>query len=403
MGAACDSGDSSYPNTSYLNTSYLDTLKQYQTFPLHLHWDGSIPATDLFRMAKERGEQLLLPSKDANGKRIEYTSKSQQVIKDTRILEAVMQNLRKYSITDVFSIPIRFMQTKEDLIEAAVAHCHYLKSQNSPYAETRFAPQYHTLKGLQIEQAILHAAEGFQKGRDETGVDVRLIVSIGREAPAEMGVQVAKAAVTANKEVPNMVLGIDLACEENGNPPEKHYDAFKLTFDTPLKRTVHAGEMCPEETSVRNIEIAIKYLQADAIGHAIPLHKYPYLIDEFVKRNIRLESNPLCNEFFFEKDIHADLRLDLLMEKGVLVTINPDDPAMIPGGHLVDNLYRLGKLYGHNFVVKAIENSINSAWGLSNERKAHYLDALVFDDAVLSADRRADSGTDSARDIGGEG
>ena len=351
---------------------YLEKLKKKKIFPLHIHWDGSIPAEDIFEMARQRGIPLLLPERDIEGKPIRYSSHDQRVIKSPEQLRLFMTDLRKYDLVDVFKTTNQFMQTKEDLIATAIAHCNYLKSQNAPYAETRFAPQYHTFGGLSVDEVIRYAVEGFQKGKKLTGVDVRLIISIGREADAATGIRIADAAVAANKLYPDMVLGIDLACEERGNPPEKHLPAFRLTFDTPLKRTVHAGEMCDEQTNLHNVRTAIQELRADAIGHAIQLYKDAGLINFVKSRKIRIESNPLSNKLFFIDNIEQ-LHLNVLVNQGVLVTINPDDPAMIPEGDLVHNLYHLGKLYGDGFVDKVIRNSIEAAWGLTRQQKDKYL------------------------------
>lgn len=357
------------------DVQYLDYLRTRKTFPLHIHWDGSIPAEDIFAMAQTRGRQLVLPEVDIDENPIPYISKRERLINSVETLRRFQMDLRHYRIIDVFAVPISFMQTKQDLIDTAVAHCRYLKSQNSPYAESRFAPQYHTTEGLALDQVIGSALEGFEKGREETGVVVKLIISIGREADPSVGKEVVKAALRYQ----GSVVGIDLACEERGNPPEKHYPAFALTFDSSLKRTIHAGEMCGEEENLKNIYTAITLLRANGISHAIPLHKKNYqghnLIDLMIKGAIRLEANPICNSNFFIDDI-ANLHLEELMNAGVLVTINPDDPAMWQNGDLVYNLYALGKMYGDGFVQAAIRNSILAAWGLSAAEKQRYLTAF---------------------------
>ncbi len=355
-----------------LETQYLEQLKKKKVFPLHIHWDGSIPAEDLFSMVQTRSTDILLPEQDINGTKIEYDTPDKRIVHNAQELQCFMQNLRMYNIIDVFSVATRFMQTKEDLIATAVAHCKYLKSQNAPYAETRFAPQYHTFKGLNIEQVIAYAVEGFEQGKTETDVDVRLIISIGREVDTETGVKIADAVINCEKKFPTKIVGIDLACEERGNPPEKHYPAFKQTFDTPLKRTVHAGEMCDEQTNLHNIAASVYLLRADGLGHAIHLHKDKGLIATIRTKKIRIESNPVCNNFFFGTNIE-DLHLDELVTAGVLITINPDDPAMIPNGDLVHNLYHLGKLYGNDFVNKLIRNSVEASWGMTAQEKEYFL------------------------------
>jgi len=354
--------------------AYFKKLKKKETFPLHIHWDGAIPAEHLYSLAQKRGQEIILPEKDLNGKVINYPNPASRLIHTPDELYTFLTDFKTYNIIDIFNVPIRFMQTKKDLISAAIAHCKYLKSQNSPYAETRFAPQYHTVQGLSMEEVIEHSVEGFYIGNEITGVDVRLLICIGREAEPELGIKVAEAAIALNKKYPEMVLGLDLACDEFPYPPEKHYLAFEKTFDTPLKRTVHAGEMCGEEQNLRNIRSAVYELRADALGHAIPLYKDENLIEAVIERKIRIESNPLSNLPNFIERI-SDLHLDDLVEAGVLITINPDDPAMIANGDLVHNLYHLGNMYGNDFVNTVIRNSIESAWGLSQEQKDTYLKA----------------------------
>jgi len=326
-------------------------------------------------LAKERDLPLLLPEHDINGEEIDYDHPEDRVVKSANALQVFMTDLRKYNLVDVFSKPISFMQTKKDIIATAVAHCYYLKSQNVPYAETRFAPQYHTNEDLTRQEAIYSAIEGFEKGRGKTGVDVRLIISIGREADPETGVEIVEDVIACHTKNPGEVLGIDLACEERGNPPEKHLPAFECTFGTSIRRTVHAGEMCDEETNLRNIRTAIYGLQAQAISQAIPLYKDRELVEVMVEKGIRLEANPISNHVFFGYNIE-ELHLDELIEAGVLVTINPDDPAMILNGDLVHNFYHLGKLYGNEFVDQVIRNSVQAAWGLSEGEKEDYLAEL---------------------------
>lgn len=343
--------------------AYLEELRQKKVPALHIHWDGSLPAEELFALAQKRGRELLLPEKDVLGNGIPYASPQERVIDSAeKLREFQMSLLKKYSIVDVFSVPVGFMQTKEDLTATAVAHCRYLKEQNIPYAESRFAPQYHTFGGLSLDQIIGYTLEGFAQGKEESGVTVKPIICIGREASPGLGETVVKAAL----QYEGQIVGIDLACDERGHPPEKHYPAYKLTFDTSLRRTVHVGEMCSEEENLRNIFTAITFLWADGLGHATPLWKRYYqkhdLWEMILERNIRIESNPVSNYNFFIENIE-DLHLDTLVNAGLLVTINPDDPAMWQYGDLVYNLYFLGKLYGNEFVEKVIRNSYQARWG----------------------------------------
>mgnify|MGYP000965397275 CR=1 FL=1 len=257
-------------------------------------------------------------------------------------------------------------------------HVDYLKKNNIVYAETRFAPQYHMKKGLSLGQVIGHVLEGLSERSRETGVVVKLIVCIGREMDGEKSVEVARAALEFQDRG---VVALDLACWETPYPPERHRKAFELTFDSSLKRTVHAGEMCPkEEQNLRNIHTAITELKANGLGHAIPLHKRYYrgvdLIEMIVERGIRLESNPISNLVVTSLRSVEDLHLDKLMAEGVAVTLNSDDPAMWPDGSLSHNLYVVAECHGLPFIFKALECSVQTAFGLTPEQKKRMVQTI---------------------------
>ena len=96
-----------------------------------------------------------------------------------------------------------------------------------------------------------------------------------------------------------------------------------------------------------------------------------------IQRGVRLESNPLSNYQFFIQNLE-ELHLDELVDAGLMITVNPDDPAMWKNGDLVDSLYFLGKLYGDGFVKKVTANSIRASWGLSEEEKKGYLTEMIL-------------------------
>ncbi|MBS3169153.1 hypothetical protein J4210_01605 [Candidatus Woesearchaeota archaeon] len=357
-------------NLQFDDQKYLDSLHRRTTIQNHIHWDGSIPADDLWRFYQDNRKKLFLPEKYIDGTSVE----GDREIKSADELRSFQTNLfTKYDIVSVFSIPVGAMQTKEDIKAMAVAHCTYLKSQGTLYAESRFAPWYHTQQGLSIDQVIGYALEGFSQSGEEKGVKVRPIICINREVDPEEAKKMVRAALNFSERG---VVGIDLACYEPPFPPEKFKEAYALTFDSSLKRTVHADEMCPEEEGVRNLAAAIDDLRADGISHAIHLWKHPQLIEKMRERKIRLESNPISNlTCSFISDI-ADLHLDYLLQQSVTVTISSDDPAMWSNGDLAHNLYVVGKLYGNDFVNTVIKNGIETAWGLTEDEKKQFLENL---------------------------
>ena len=354
------------------DTVYLDSLREKNTVVNHIHWDGSIPFSDLWEFYQQKGEKLFLPENYSDGTTV---PDNREITSLEQLYELRDGLFSKYGIVDVFKAPTMAMQTAEDLKAMAFAHCLYLQSQNITYAETRFAPWYHATEGgrgsiLSLDQVIGYSLEGFAAGKEATGVTVKPIICINREIDPEKAKDIVKASLNfANRGV----VGIDLACYEPPFPPKLFAEAYALSFDSPLRRTVHADEMVSATEGRTNLEVSINVLRADGISHGTHLHQNPDLIQIMVEKNIRLESNPLSNlTCSFIQDV-SELHLDQLLASGVKVTINPDDPAMWPNGDLAHNLYVVGKAYGNEFVETVLRNAVETAWGLSEEEKQKLL------------------------------
>lgn len=357
---------------SFKDPAYLHSLQQEKAAVQHIHWDGSIPFERLWDFYQEKGQKLFFPERYSSG---EFVKGDREIKTREQLYELRDGLFSKYEIVDVFKIPTMVMQTAEDLKTMAVAHCQYLQSQNIAYAETRFAPWYHAREGergsiLALDETIGYSLEGFAEGKEKTGVTVKPIICINREIDPEAAKKIVTAALNF---AGRGVVGIDLACYEPLFPPELFAEAFALTFDSPLKRTVHVDEMVSPEEGRANLEIAMNWLRADGISHAIHLYQHQDLIDVMLEKNIRLESNPISNlRCGFIKKVQ-DLRLGQLIAAGVKVTINPDDPALWKDGDLAHNLYLVGKIYGDETIEKVRQNSIETAWGLSKEEKQKML------------------------------
>ena len=354
----------------------------------HLHWDGSLPPKVLFDFYQSRGQILKLPDKDILGKLIRYANPAQQLISSTEKLAEFQEGLlSKWSIIDVFKLPIGAMRIDHDLISMAVAHCHYLKEQCIIYSETRFAPSYHinprgNLNSL--DEVVKTALAGFRIGYSQTGVKVNPIICIPRENDREFlngnprypvnSIDIVKTAINHCEEKTIKVIGIDLVCYEPCAPAQDYLSAFRLTFDTPLKRTIHVGEMIgSDQANLRNIRYVLKHFRPHGLGHALPLHQDQRLVEIVASQQIRIESNPRSNlHCGFIKDV-TELGLNTLIEAGVKVTINPDDTFMWPQGHLADNLALVANAYSLETVKQTIVNSIETAWGLSQDEKIKLL------------------------------
>lgn len=295
-------------------------IRKFPKIDLHRHLDGDVFEEDIFLLAQRAN--ILLPVKTA-GELKDYFRQLRE-----RDLPSLFQK--------GFGLVTGVLQTEENLEYVAFREAEHLAQDGIIYAELRFAPQYHTGESayyghaqsaprqkLSYQTIIRAVSRGLKRGEKEFGVKTKIIVCIGREVEPEVGVKIAQAAIDC---VADGVAAIDLACDEAHYPPERHLPAFELTFDSPLKRAVHAGEFGNQP--YENIKTAIYKLRADRLGHAISISQHEDLLKAVVEKKIGLEMCPLSNEICGFIKSYSDLNISNLINCGALVSINTDDPGM---------------------------------------------------------------------------
>src|ERR1700688_3521622 len=161
-----------------------------------------------------------------------------------------------------FAHTIAVMQTEEALQRVAYEQAEDLSRDGIIYFETRFAPVFHTQKGLTHQQIVSAVLKGLEKGRKDFGIASGLIICAMRNM--DVSLEMAELAVDFRERG---VVGFDLAGEEGGYPPKKHVEAFHYIQRQNFNITIHAGEGFGKES----IWQAIQYCGAHRIGHGTRL------------------------------------------------------------------------------------------------------------------------------------
>jgi len=169
-------------------------------------------------------------------------------------------SLAKY--LEGFRHTIAVTQTEEALERVAYEQAEDLSRDGIVYYETRFAPIFHTTKGLTHQQVVSAVLKGMARGRQDFGIRSGLIICAMRNM--NISLEMAELAVDFRSRG---VVGFDLAGEEGGYPPKKHVDAFHYIQRENFNITVHAGEGFGKES----IWQAIQYCGAHRIGHGTRL------------------------------------------------------------------------------------------------------------------------------------
>ncbi|WP_072806917.1 adenosine deaminase [Rhodococcoides yunnanense] len=279
---------------------------------LHMHIEGSLEPPQIFQFAERNG--ITLPYSDIDELRelYEFTD-----------LQAFL-NLY-YANTDV-------LRTAEDFADLARAYFSRAAAGGVTHAEIFFDPQAHTSRGVPLEAVVEGLADAAASSEREFGVTSGLIASILRDKPV----------LHANKLLDDLlamqapIIGLGLDSAEVGFPPSLFVDVFAKARAEGLHVVAHAGEEGPAEY----IWEALDLLGAERIDHGIRCLEDDALVNRLVEEEIPLTVCPLSNVRLQVTPDLKDHPIRQMIERGLIVTINSDDPAYF-GGYVDDNFAAL--------------------------------------------------------------
>ena len=293
-----------------------EAVKSLPKVLLHDHLDGGLRPQTIIDLANEQGYKKL-PTQDAD----ELAKWFHQGVSAGSLVEFLKG----------FEHTCGVMQTKEALERVAYEMIEDMKNDGVCYVETRFAPVFHTEKGLHLDDTVRAVLGGLERGKKDFGVGYGLILCGMRNMKDTL--EVAELAVNFRYEG---VVGFDLAGEEGGYPPKNHIDAFQSIQRANFNITIHAGEAFGKES----IWQAIQWCGAHRIGHAthlkddITLDKdrnviaFGELAQYVLDKRIPLEICLLSNVHTGAVDKIENHPFGILFKEKFRVTINTDDRLM---------------------------------------------------------------------------
>jgi adenosine deaminase len=199
------------------------------------------------------------------------------------------------------------MQTDEALERAAYEMMEDMKKDGVVYVETRFAPVFHTEKGLHWEEVVSSVLRGLERGKRDFGVGYGLIICAMRNM--NLSEEMAQLAVDFRERG---VVGFDLAGEEGGYPPKKHVDAFEYIQRMNFNITIHAGEGFGKES----IWQAIQWCGAHRIGHATRL------IEDIAISDGKVVKLGTLAQYVLDKRIPLEICLSSNVHTGAVKNLN---------------------------------------------------------------------------------
>jgi adenine deaminase len=218
--------------------------------------------------------------------------------------------------------------TEQDFYDLTLSYLGRAATEGVQHTEVFFDPQSHTNRGVSFENVITGIHRALEVGRQQYGISSEVIMCFLRHLTAEQAIETLEMALPFR----NLILGVGLDSSELGHPPKEFAKVFERAREVGFRRVAHAGEEGPPEY----IWQAIDLLRAERIDHGVRALEDASLVRRMAKEQIALTVCPLSNVRLGVFQSMSQHNLKRLLEAGLLITINSDDPAYF-GGYVSDN------------------------------------------------------------------
>ena len=275
---------------------------------LHLHIEGTLEPELMFELARRNGVQL--PYASVDEVRRAY----------------VFSDLQ--SFLDIYYAGCCVLLTEQDFYDLTWAYLERAATQGVRHAEIFFDPQTHTDRGLPFETVVTGIHRALQDGESRLGITSGLILCFLRHLSAEAAMRALIEALPFRE----WIIAVGLDSSEVGHPPAKFKDVYSRARESGLLAVAHAGEEGPPAYVWEALDI----LKVRRIDHGVRSVEDERLVRRLVEEQIPLTVCPLSNvklRVFPNLTAH---NLKQMLVRGLLVTVNSDDPAYF-GGYVADN------------------------------------------------------------------
>ena len=285
-----------------------ELLRAMPKAELHIHIEGSLEPEMIFALAQRN--KVELPYAGVEALRAAYA----------------FTNLQ--SFLDLYYAGASVLLTERDFYDMAWAYFEKAKADHVVRAELFFDPQTHTARGVPMQAVIEGLSWACSDARAKLGISADMILCFLRHLSED------DALATLEEALPwrDRFIGVGLDSSEVGHPPEKFARVFARARAMGLHAVAHAGEEGPPAY----IWSALDVLKVERIDHGVQAIHDPALMQRLVDTRMPLTVCPLSNlKLCVFRDL-AQHNLGQMLDAGVRVTVNSDDPAYF-GGYLLEN------------------------------------------------------------------
>ena len=317
-------------------------IKRSPKAELHLHIEGTLEPSLLFRLAKENNIQI--PFSSINEIEAAYNFKN---------LESFLK---------IFYQGSRVLLKEQDFFDLTWAYLLKCKEENVVHAEIFFDPQTHVNRGVNFSLVINGIYKALKKANKEFGLTFGVIMCFLRHLDERSAFKMLDHAL----EHKDKIIGVGLDSSEIGHPPKKFERVFKKAIDQGFLTVAHAGEEGPPEY----IWEALDFLKVRRIDHGVQCLNDRKLVEKLRNDQIPLTVCPLSNVKLCVFDKLNQHNLKKMLKEKLMVMVNSDDPAYF-GGYVNKNLIEshIALNFSMDEVKTLIINSFKSSFLKEEEKK----------------------------------
>ena len=284
---------------------------------LHIHIEGSLEPELVFALAAKHNVALPYASVDALRRAYDF------------------HNLQ--SFLDVYYAGADVLRDEDDFHAMTWAYLERAHADGVVHAEIFFDPQTHTQRGIAFGTVMAGITRALAQGEREFGISSRLILCFLRHLSADEAMRTLEEALPFK----SAIHGVGLDSSEVGHPPSKFVDVFAAARKAGFRAVAHAGEEGPPAY----IWEALDVLHVERIDHGVRCESDDALCRRLAAERIPLTVCPLSNVRLAVFPRMEQHNLKRLLDRGLRVTVNSDDPAYF-GGYVVANYVAAQKALG---------------------------------------------------------
>ncbi|WP_286728253.1 adenosine deaminase [Acinetobacter sp. UBA1297] len=294
--------------------SHTELIRALPKAELHVHIEGTFEPELMFEIAQRN--QIDIPYKSVEEVRQAYN----------------FHNLQ--SFLDIYYAGANVLIHEEDFYDLAWAYFKKCAEDHVVHTEIFFDPQTHTDRGIAFETVLNGLQRACDDAKAKLGISSYLIMCFLRHLSEEAALKTLEQALPYK----NQIIAVGLDSSEVGHPPAKFTRVFAKAREAGFLVVAHAGEEGPPEY----VWEALDLLKVNRIDHGVRSEEDPVLMQRLIQEKMPLTVCPLSNLKLCVVDDMQQHNIHRLLQQGVKVTVNSDDPSYF-GGYMNDNFFAIQK------------------------------------------------------------